>query len=542
MNKNDFPTYEENEEQVRRDMQCLHDETRSAFNALVEALTASTAASELGASAPAGLSGKTVQALIQELAEAIGALGGSVELEGSSLARYVADAVEADVLGGYYDAEQVDEKLSGLGVDALGERVAAMENAFAREGVVMGEVVQAYPFTMPGAELVGVSDVMGGPLLLGDTLAAIVEEGGNMLLKKLNVLTRERVSVELSGIAMFDESLAYSVLWVDEAGEYMTVQAGSAWYLVSLKTGVCSLLAEGGDYAYCGAVRHANIVTAVLHKGGNLWFYRRNVAGDNGSAPAITALDTYYESGSANDRVLNVYGDSLFVMLKYNSGDSKLKLYAPADMSCSAEFSTGLGGAYAAGGVKLWGSDCYFLLKTASGEYQAKCGITVTDGAAVPSLTVGAAQLGGSRVIARGEAVVYAVWGKELYTLDGSTMELLSTDTLPAEVDGGLCAVNGAELAELWGGRYIPAGGWLLDASDMSALALRCDGAAPEEYALHAAAGRYFVACCAGRWYLFDSLLRPVWGMVPYVTAAEPEEDAVLDEVDTSDYGSLSKS
>ena len=63
-NKNDFPTYEENEEQVRKDMQCLHDETRAAFNALVEELVGNGAAAQIGAAAPSGLAGSTVQAVL----------------------------------------------------------------------------------------------------------------------------------------------------------------------------------------------------------------------------------------------------------------------------------------------------------------------------------------------------------------------------------------------------------------------------------------------------------------------------------------------
>lgn len=38
-NREDFPTYESREEQVRDDYQILHDETQEAFNALVDALT-----------------------------------------------------------------------------------------------------------------------------------------------------------------------------------------------------------------------------------------------------------------------------------------------------------------------------------------------------------------------------------------------------------------------------------------------------------------------------------------------------------------------
>ncbi|MDD6188839.1 MAG: hypothetical protein PUB32_04590 [Clostridiales bacterium] len=547
LNKNDFPTYEESEEQVRRDMQSLHDEARDALNALIDALSAPTAASELGAVAPDGLSGRTVQALIGELAAAIGALGGAVELDGSTLARLVAESMETDVLGDYYTGTLVEEKLKALGLDALTARVTDMENAFSREGVVMGEVAQPYPFTMPGAELAGLSGIMStqwtNRIFLGNTLSTVVAGTESMLLKRVNVLTREEFSTPLSGQAMpiSANSQNFVPLWVDDAGEYMIAKAGYVWYLLSLKTGVCSQLASGSEYTYCGTARLGNIVTAVFYYNNNIYFYRRNIAGDNGSAPAITALDNYYESGSARDKVLGTYGSSLFFMLKYNTGDSKLKAYAPAEMSCSAEFSTGLAGVYACGGICRRGTDCYFLLATSSGTYyHARCGVSLNGSAAKPSLVVGESAVYGSRVIARGDGVVYAVSGSNLYVLDAETVLMLSSAVLPGTPSSYLCSMNGAELGELWGGRYIPAGSDLVDVSDMSRRALRCDGISVEGYAVHTTAGRYFVAYAGGKWYLFDSLLRPVWGMVPYVTA-ETQEKPVLPQPDTSNYGTLTK-
>ena len=46
-NHRDFPTYEEDEAQVRADLQLLHDETRSGFNRLVAALNDPGAAAAL---------------------------------------------------------------------------------------------------------------------------------------------------------------------------------------------------------------------------------------------------------------------------------------------------------------------------------------------------------------------------------------------------------------------------------------------------------------------------------------------------------------
>lgn len=530
LNKNDFPTYEESEGQVRRDMQSLHDEARDALNALIDALSAPTAAAELGAVAPDGFSGRTVQALIGELAAAIGALGGEVELDGSTLARLVAESMETDVLGDYYTGNQVEEKLKALGMDALTARVANMENAFSQEGVVMGEVVQPYPFTMPGAELVDLSGTMSTQrtncVLWGDTIFTILLGSENVLLKKVNLLTMQETILPLKGqsLPLSANFNSFVPLWMDDAGEYMTIKAGYVWYLLSVKTGVCSQLVSGSEYTYCGTARLGNIVTAVFYYNNNIYFYRRNIAGDNGDEPSITALGNYYESGSSRDRVLGVYGNSQFFMLKYSSGESKLKAYAPADMSSSAEFSTGLEGVYAEGRICRRGTDCYFLLATASGAYyQARCGVSLSGGTAKPGLVVGESAAYGSRVIARGDGVVYAVSGAKLYILDAETMQLRSSAVLPAAPSSYLCSWNGLELGELWGGKYIPAGSYLVDVSDMSRRALRCDGLSVEGCAVHPTPGRYFVAYASGKWYLFDSLLRPVWGMVPYVTSEKGE-------------------
>lgn len=527
-------------------MQCLHDETRSAFNALVDELGGEAAASALGAAAPKGFAGKTVQAVLDELAAALGALGGSLEMEDSTLVQLVAAAVERDLLDEYYTAPQVEEKLEGLGVVALEQRVDSMESALSQEGVVLGEVERMYPFTLPGAELAGAAELMptqlGNALCIGGELISLTPGESGMMLTRVKPLEGKTVSVALSGspLPLADASYGFTPLWADAAGEYLLVKAASVWYLLSLKTGACAQLVSGSENTFCGAARVGNIVTAVFHNGGNLYFYRRSVAGDSGTAPALTALDTCVESGSALDRVLNVYG-GVFVMLKYNASDSVMKVYEPGDMLCSAEFSTGLGGAYAHSGVRNGGESCLFLMEKGDGShYQAKCSLTVGDTFSAPVLTVGTEELSGSRVIAAIGGAIYAAAGSTLYTMDGESLAVLETAALPAPVPNSLCAMEGAAAAEPWGGKYILADGWLLNLEDMSAAALRCDGATPEGYAIQPAAERYFAAHAGGRWYFFDSLLRPVWGMVPYVTAAEPEEVAEP-QADTSAFGAMSK-
>jgi len=507
-------------------MQCLHDETRSAFNGLVDELTDSGAAAQLGAAAPKGFGGKTVQAVLDELAGALGELGGSLEMEDSTLVQLVAAAVERDLLDEYYTAVQTEEKLDGLGIDSLEQRVDSMESALSQEGVVLGEVERVYPFTLPAAELAGAAELMparlGNALCIGAELISLTAGAGGMMLTKVKPLEGAITSVALSGdpLPLTDASKAFEPLWTDAAGEYLIVKAASVWYLVSLKTGACARLVSGGVHTFCGAARVGNILTAVFHNDGELWFYRRSVAGDSGAQPALTALDTYHESGSALDRVLNVCG-GVFALLKYSAAQSVLKAYEPGDMLPGAEFSTGLAGAFAHSGACIDGEGCLFLMEKDDGSrHLAKSVLTAGD---TFSLTVGDADMSGSRVVAKGDGVLYAAAGDTLYLLDGDTLAVQKSLKLPASVPAAVCALEGAVLGELWGGRYVLADGWLLNAEDMSARALRCDGAAPDGYGVLPGAQRYFAAHADGRWYFFDSLLRPVWGMVPYVTAGEAE-------------------
>lgn len=526
-------------------MQCLHDETRTAFNDLVEELSSPYAAAQVGAAAPSGLTGTTVQALIKELAEAIGALGGSVEVEGSALADYVAEAVKNDVLGGYYSGSQVEEKLAALGVEALEGRIADMEGAFAQEGLMLGEVVKEYPFTMPAAEMAGaetyITPSAGSAAFVGEELLGLSMGEDGMLLSKVNGAEGKLSSLPLLGDPppFSAASRSFTLLWTDKEQEYLILRIGSAWYLLSRATAACSLLASGSDRAFCGAARVGNIITAVFAAGGSVYFYRRSIAGDSGSAPAITALDSYYEAGSGSDRVLNVCG-GVFVMLKYDAADSKLKVYEPSEMVCSAEFSTGMAGAWAAGGIRISGEDCRFLLYKDGAYRMARCFLDCSGDFAAPTLTEGDEMPANCRIIAETEAGLYAAADSALYLLNGETMRVLKESELPGAVPADFCRTDGATIGGLWGGRYIPAGGMLVDPEDMSARALRCGSGKPAGYGTAPVSGRYFAAFYGGAWHLFDCLLRPVWGMVPYVTAEVPEDENEP-EADTSAFGAMSK-
>ena len=95
----DFPTYEPDESQVRADLQYLHNEMRDAFNGLVAALNATSAAANLPISVP-GLSAGTVQAAIAEtLAEVQKAAAGQI-VDGSITREKLAASLLERVYGG----------------------------------------------------------------------------------------------------------------------------------------------------------------------------------------------------------------------------------------------------------------------------------------------------------------------------------------------------------------------------------------------------------------------------------------------------------
>ncbi len=235
-------------------------------------------------------------------------------------------------------------------------------------------------------------------------------------------------------------------------------------------------------------------------------------------AKVVIIMTPWHEDDLAA-RILTTERSVTLLRLPVEAGENDPLGRKPGEMLASEEFSTGFAGAFVHGGVRLEGESCLFLMEMGDGSrHWAKCVITEGDTFSAPTLNVGEAEMSGSRLVGGGEGRVYAADDAAVYVMDGETLALLDSVELPAALPDGVCAMNGAELGKLWGGKYIIAGQWLLNVEDMSRRALRCNGAAPEGYAVLPAAQRYFAAHSGGRWYFFDCLLRPVWGMVPYVT------------------------
>ena len=94
----DFPAYEPNEEQVRADLQLLHDETKDGLNRLIEALNDSSAAENLPFAPAEGLSAETVQAAIEEVYEAVKSAAAALIVNGS----VTKEKLEAELLKRIY--------------------------------------------------------------------------------------------------------------------------------------------------------------------------------------------------------------------------------------------------------------------------------------------------------------------------------------------------------------------------------------------------------------------------------------------------------
>lgn len=92
-NREDFPTYEPDEEAVRKDLQLLHDEAKDAINKLVDALNASSAAKNLPFEPQWPMTAKTIQAAIEEVYSAI------------------TDKEQASILNGSVSKEKLTEEL-----------------------------------------------------------------------------------------------------------------------------------------------------------------------------------------------------------------------------------------------------------------------------------------------------------------------------------------------------------------------------------------------------------------------------------------------
>ena len=99
-NAADFLTYEENEQQVRADLQYLHDEMRDAFNALVARLNDAAVAGDLPIAPVEGLSAATVQEAIEEtLAQIQNTAAGQI-VNGSITKEKLSTALLERVYGG----------------------------------------------------------------------------------------------------------------------------------------------------------------------------------------------------------------------------------------------------------------------------------------------------------------------------------------------------------------------------------------------------------------------------------------------------------
>ena len=81
-NPEDFPSYEPDEKTVRKDLQCLHDETKDAVNALIEALNDPTAASNIPISVQ-GLEAQTVAQAVEQVYKAVRDAAAALIVDGS---------------------------------------------------------------------------------------------------------------------------------------------------------------------------------------------------------------------------------------------------------------------------------------------------------------------------------------------------------------------------------------------------------------------------------------------------------------------------
>lgn len=107
--KADFPTYEMREEQVRADIQLLHDETQTAFNNLVddlESLSAENIPFESSTEVPASNLQEAVENVQQQVAEAATAEIPNGSITDEKLATGV-PTNKADLVGGIVKADQM---------------------------------------------------------------------------------------------------------------------------------------------------------------------------------------------------------------------------------------------------------------------------------------------------------------------------------------------------------------------------------------------------------------------------------------------------
>lgn len=96
----DFPTYEEEEGQVREDLQCLHDETKDGLNRLIDQLNSPQAAAQLPFAPQDGLEAQTVQAAILEVYDQIRQAAAGLLVDGTVTKEKLAQSLLERVYGG----------------------------------------------------------------------------------------------------------------------------------------------------------------------------------------------------------------------------------------------------------------------------------------------------------------------------------------------------------------------------------------------------------------------------------------------------------
>ncbi len=530
-NPSDFASFEDNEELVRADMQLLHDEAKDALNETVDTLSSPTGAASVGATAPQGLSGANVQELINSLASALATVGEGSGGGGAELAELVAQRLGQTLLSDYYTAQQLDALISALGVEAVAARVAAIEAKLRTDGVMAAEIVAETPYSVQCAELPDeastAAGVNTGTLFDGRRIMALHFYNNAVTLRSFDIFTGETKELPLCGdaISFSSNTAAYhSILWVDEDCRYALLSVGNNLYVVSLLSGACCSVAGGSDCFYRGAVKNGSVITVMTFRSTQTYFYRCTVAGDSAASPGITSLSSATDTGSSNDMIIGPCSATHFAVFKYGASGSKIKVFEASGMSASAEYVTGLAGAYAYDGARYSSGTSYFLLYRQNGIYLAKCTFAHSGSSYIPTLKVNPEPVESMKLIALEGGVCYGVYSRKLYLFDASTLALRETRDIPAGADNGLVMLAGTRLGGLWGGKYLPLGYCLYEPATGKYRRIRCVGQyTPEYYAIHPFAGRYFAVSCSGRWYYYDCLLRPVWGMAPYYPASGAE-------------------
>ena len=120
LSKENFPTYEMREDQVRADMQYLHDETKTAFNNLVddlESLSAENIPFESSTAVPASNLQEAVENVQQQVAEASAATIPNGSITDEKLATGV-PTNKADLVDGAVKADQMRLRVKELNAAA----------------------------------------------------------------------------------------------------------------------------------------------------------------------------------------------------------------------------------------------------------------------------------------------------------------------------------------------------------------------------------------------------------------------------------------